>query len=108
MPAPETLQTDDERFVAPRSEVEELLADIWREVLDVERVGVFDSFFELGGHSLQITQILSQVRDELDIDVPPRALFEAPTVAGLAQAVATALMLEVGEEDLSEILQSAT
>jgi amino acid adenylation domain-containing protein len=75
-------------YEAPRTQAEERLAQIWREVLGVERVGVRDNFFALGGHSLLATQLISKVRGAFAVDVGLRALFERPTVAGLAAAVA--------------------
>jgi amino acid adenylation domain-containing protein len=76
-----------EEFVAPRTGVEETLARIWSEVLGVERVGAADDFFHLGGHSLLATQMISQVRAALGVELPLRALFEAPRLSGLAAAV---------------------
>jgi acyl carrier protein len=72
----------------PRTPIEELLAGIWREVLGVARVGIDDDFFALGGHSLLATQAISRVRAALGISVPLRQLFETPTVARFAEAVA--------------------
>ncbi|HEV2707207.1 MAG TPA: amino acid adenylation domain-containing protein, partial [Pyrinomonadaceae bacterium] len=88
LPAPE-LRRDAlaESFVAPRTPIEELLARIWSEVLKVERIGIEDDFFALGGHSLLATQLISRVRESFAVDLPLRALFECPTVAGLAQRV---------------------
>ncbi|HVG20255.1 MAG TPA: amino acid adenylation domain-containing protein, partial [Blastocatellia bacterium] len=88
LPPPEyTRQEPGQEYVAPRNEVEEKLAAIFSEVLGVERVGVEDSFFLLGGHSLSATQVVTHVRDVLQVDIPLRRMFETPTVAGLALAV---------------------
>ncbi len=76
-----------ERFVAPRTSLERSIAQIWREVLKVETVGVHDNFFELGGHSLLAVQIVTRVRAVSGIELPLRILFEAPTIAGLATRV---------------------
>ena len=84
LPAPDAASSGAP-FVAPRTPTEELLAGIWAEVLGQPRVGVEDDFFALGGHSLLATQVLSRVRTAFSVDVPVRTLFEAPTVAGLAQ-----------------------
>ena len=75
-------------FVAPRDAAEEALAGIWRELLGVAQLGIHDDFFEAGGHSLLATRIISRVRDAFQVEVPLRALFEAPTVAGLAAFIA--------------------
>jgi amino acid adenylation domain-containing protein len=75
-------------YVAPRTPAEENLAAIWREVLGVERVGVTDNFFELGGHSLLGTQVISRVRNAFQVELQLRTLFETPSVAGMAEAIA--------------------
>ncbi len=77
-------------YVAPRTPVEELLANILSDVLGITRVGIHDSFFVLGGHSLLATQVVARVREVFSVDVPLRLLFERPTVAGLAEALVDA------------------
>ncbi len=77
----------DQGFVEPRTEIEELVAQVWREVLKVEKIGVYDNFFELGGHSLLATRVLARLRSNFNVDLPLRKLFESPTVAGLAEHI---------------------
>ncbi len=71
----------------PRTPVEELLATIWCQVLGLQQVGIHDDFFELGGHSLIATQVLSRVRSAIQVELPLRKLFQAPTIAQLAKAI---------------------
>jgi amino acid adenylation domain-containing protein len=77
----------EQSYVAPRTAVEESLAEIWAQVLKVARVGIHDSFFDLGGHSLLATQVMSRVREELRVELPLRAFFEAPTIAELSSTI---------------------
>src|SRR6202035_2633199 len=73
--------------VAPCNDLERTVARVWSEVLKISEIGVHDNFFELGGHSLLATQVLSRLQETLGTQLPLRALFEAPTVAGLVNAI---------------------
>jgi aspartate racemase len=75
----------DGPYVAPRSELERLIAGVWREALAVERVGVRDNFFNLGGHSLLLIRVNNRLREALQIELPVVALFKYPTVSALAE-----------------------
>jgi amino acid adenylation domain-containing protein len=96
LPLPEQDTAAQPKFVAPRTPVETLLAQIWSEVLRIPRIGVDDDFFALGGHSLRATQVIARTRSVFGIDLPLRSLFETPTVAGLALTVTRRLMENSG------------
>jgi acyl carrier protein len=74
-------------FEAPTTTIQKDLAEVWAEVLRLERVGITDNFFEIGGHSLLATQFISRVRQRLGVEIPLRSLFESPTVSELAQSL---------------------
>ena len=88
LPAPEYERPElAGEYQGARTPAEEVMAGIWAEVLKLDQVGVQDQFFELGGHSLLATQVVSRIRQAFQVELPLRALFEAPTVAGLAERV---------------------
>ena len=95
LPAPDHERPQlESTFVAPRTPTEQKVAKIWTEVLSVERVGVHDNFFELGGYSLLAIQLISRIQKEFNIELPLQKLFEAPTVARVAE--------ELGGEPIAE------
>jgi amino acid adenylation domain-containing protein len=121
LPVPEEARPElAQKYIAPRSSLEQVLAGIFAEILKVERVGIQDNFFELGGHSLLATQVTSRIRQLLSVNLPLRKLFEDPTVSGLAEAVShvsgdrlriervAELLLQIGkmsEEEAASMLQ---
>ncbi|HEY4383750.1 MAG TPA: amino acid adenylation domain-containing protein, partial [Ktedonobacteraceae bacterium] len=88
LPAPKQIDQDqDQSYEAPRTSLEELLAQLWAELLQVAPIGRQDNFFELGGHSLLATQLVASIRQTLQLELSVRTLFEAPTIASLASAL---------------------
>jgi len=87
LPEPNQRITSDQGYIAPRTDVESVVAGIWIRVLKREKIGVHDNFFDLGGHSLLATQIVSRLREALGAEISLRVLFEKPTVAGLSDHI---------------------
>jgi amino acid adenylation domain-containing protein len=87
LPVPDQPRTRQISSVATLTPTEEIITGIWAEALRVEQIGAHDNFFELGGHSLLATRVVARVRDVFQVNVPLNALFEEPTVAGLAARV---------------------
>jgi amino acid adenylation domain-containing protein len=84
LPSPDPWALLVGEYVPPRTATEQVLATLFAEVLGLQRVGIENNFFELGGHSLLATRLISRIRSVLEVELPLRALFENPTVAGLA------------------------
>ncbi len=108
LPAPERTRPElDTAYTAPHSAVEETLAEIWTELLDLERVGVHDDFFELGGDSLTATQLISHLRDTFEIELPITTLFEVHTIAELAVIIEKSLIEEINAMNEEEVQRLA-
>ena len=86
LPAPEGLRPQlAAAYVAPQTETERVISAIWQDVLQIEKVGVYDNFFDLGGHSLLMVRVNRRLREELDREVSMIDLFRYPTVSALAE-----------------------
>ncbi|MEV8632386.1 amino acid adenylation domain-containing protein [Streptosporangium sp. NPDC051023] len=83
--------------VPPRTDAEQLVAEVFCEVLGISEVGALDDFFAIGGHSLLATRVIARIRAVTDVEVPIRAMFEHGTVAGLAELVEDLLLAEISE-----------
>jgi amino acid adenylation domain-containing protein len=106
LPAPERASAE-ETYVAPRTPVEEVLAEIWAEVLRLERVGVHDSFFDLGGHSLLIMRLLAHVQATFDLKVSIRTVYSMPTLEALAGEIERRIYEDVATLSEDEVEQLA-
>jgi amino acid adenylation domain-containing protein len=95
LPAPETDPTVQDRYVAPRTDAEQILADIWAQVLGVDQVGIEDNFFELGGDSIRSIQLTSRARAVFDIALTPRDVLNARTVSALAELIEEKILSEI-------------
>ncbi|MBK8549761.1 MAG: amino acid adenylation domain-containing protein [Ignavibacteria bacterium] len=89
LPDPDVSELLTNEYTAPRNEDEAKLANIWMEVLDLERVGINDNFFELGGHSLLAMRVISSIRKELGSELAIKDIFQSPTIAELAVLLRT-------------------
>jgi amino acid adenylation domain-containing protein len=88
LPIPEETRSDlTTEYVAPQTPVQEKTAAIWSALLGIDRIGIHDSFFELGGHSLLATQVIAQVNQIFEVQLPLHALFSAPTVTKFGEAI---------------------
>ena len=87
--APDWEHSDSVSFVLPHTDTQQVIAEIFAEVLHIFQVGIHDNYFELGGHSLNATQVVSRLRERFNIELPLRCLFEFPTVAQLDEYICT-------------------
>jgi acyl carrier protein len=99
-------------YEGPRTPLEEVIAGIWAETLGIDRIGRYDNFFELGGHSLLATRLMARIRDGLGVELPLRALFEAPMLKSLAAQIeaaqSAAVMIQYDEVNLIDEITSMT
>ena len=106
LPAPDQSRPELEiRYVAPKTEFEKKVAGIWCELFDIEKIGINDNFFRLGGHSLMATRLMNRVVNQFDVELPVKALWEAPTIAELAVVILQAQADRMDEQELNQILE---
>ena len=98
LPIPESPEDATQAHQPPEGDIEQAVARIWREVLNVEHVGRHSNFFELGGHSLLATRVVTRIGDELDLELSLRTLFDQPTVRGLSESIVREIAIEVSTE----------
>ena len=111
LPAPERMRPELEtEYVAPRNEAEEMIANIWKDVLDIEQVGVFDDFYELGGDSLLVARMMARLRDAFEVDLSAASLLDAHTIADLTAVMTAAIEKEIAQlsdEDAQRMLEES-
>ena len=104
LPMPDWSSLSSHEYISPRNETENALADIWSEVLKIGSVGIYDNFFEIGGHSLLATQIVSRIREKLDVEIPLNVIFETPTIADIAFYLIEKEALAIDEDVLNALI----
>jgi amino acid adenylation domain-containing protein len=109
LPAPDGTLNLQESYVSPRNPTEQQIADVWAQVLNLERVGIHDNFFELGGHSLLATQIIARLRKIFSVELNLRTFFEASTIGDLGERIATLnwakQSVQVAQDNLSDLYE---
>jgi amino acid adenylation domain-containing protein/non-ribosomal peptide synthase protein (TIGR01720 family) len=103
LPEPVFSRLDMEnQYVAPQTEQEIFLAEMWREVLEMDKIGVHDNFFELGGDSIQAAVVMNRVQEAIGTAIPVRAIFMNPTIAALAEEIERNTQVDMGETGAEE------
>jgi acyl carrier protein len=106
LPAPKGLRQEQETpFVAPSTPTAIELAEIWKQILRIERVGLYDNFFDIGGHSLLAVQLVSHIKAKFGVELPLRDLFGTPVLEAVAARVDEAILAQTGLADVDELLE---
>jgi amino acid adenylation domain-containing protein len=110
LPAPDGTNLNlQQNYVPPRNPMEQQIADVWAQVLNLEKVGIHDNFFELGGHSLLATQIIARLRKSFAVELSLRTFFEVPTIGDLGERVTTLIWAkqsaEAAQSNLSDLYE---
>ena len=93
-------------MVAPKSDVEKKVAQIWMEVLALDEVGIGDNFLALGGDSLSASRVVSSVIQHFQVEIPLRSLFQSPTIAEMAEVIGEYQRTQLGDVELEKILDN--
>ncbi|MDL5368172.1 phosphopantetheine-binding protein, partial [Xanthomonas sp. NCPPB 2654] len=101
LPAPDQAAVASRAYEAPAGEIEQGMAAIWQELLNLQHVGRNDHFFELGGHSLLVMQLVIRIREQFHVDVPLRVLFERPVFSALAEVVVCERLKRFADADVA-------
>jgi amino acid adenylation domain-containing protein len=104
LPVPDPNSHPMHDYTAPRTPMEEMLCRIWEDLLGLERIGVDQNFFEIGGHSLLATQAVARMRAAFEVDLSLRALYEKPSVAGIADAILRLQIQQTSPEIVEELV----
>jgi acyl carrier protein len=94
-------------YIPPETDLERRLAEIWQDLLGIERIGRHDNFFDLGGHSLLLTRLVARLRETFEVNLPLEEVFRASTIAALAAVVSLHVLTEIeqmSEEDAQRLL----
>jgi amino acid adenylation domain-containing protein len=109
LPNPTSDSTSRTKYVPPRNNIDRQIIEIWRDVLEQEKIGIQDNFFDLGGHSLKATRVISKIQVQFDVKIDLKNLFASPVVESLSDYVETLSWMNKSEEankdvDLDELI----
>jgi aryl carrier-like protein len=107
LPAPDGTAYAASGYEAPVGEIETMLAEIWADLLNLERVSRHDNFFALGGYSLLVTKLIARIRKELGVEIKVQELFSKPTLFLLAKHLTDTLLAELTAEDLENFAKQS-
>ena len=103
LPAPDQSAVATRQYEAPLGEIEQAIAQVWQDLLHLDRVGRHDHFFELGGHSLLVMQLMLRLRERFHVEVPLRTLFERPQLAALADQIVSLQLAQFAHAEIDEV-----
>lgn len=102
--APSNAAPSNDYEGAPRDETEQLVGDIWQQLLGIDNISVFDNFFSIGGQSLLASRVISSIYEQTGVELEVSAIFDNPTIAGLSLALMEQQLLAVGDDELERLL----
>ncbi|MBD3182749.1 amino acid adenylation domain-containing protein [Candidatus Poribacteria bacterium] len=104
LPVPERTRDIQDEYIPPQTPVEESLAEIWSDVLGIEKIGIHDNFFYLGGHSLLVTKVVSRIRSVFQINISLKNFFQYPNIAEIASEISRKMLGNIEESELKALL----
>ncbi|MBW4432013.1 MAG: amino acid adenylation domain-containing protein [Pelatocladus maniniholoensis HA4357-MV3] len=104
LPLPDEASIVESAYLAPRNQTESILANIWQQVLQVSKIGVYDNFFDLGGHSLHAMNLMALIYQDIEIEIPLSMIYEKPTLAELSEYIIYAQEMNIQPKERAYVV----